>query len=117
MSMTFVLFEECLELKKLNSFALKKLQKLELENVSLENKCKESSSILKEFSVVKESSKVDVKTLTCDFEKSSAQLQSFTSSSKKIDNMLELNKLNTHAASSSETKLATAFVMSKCVLL
>lgn len=75
---------------KLNSSVFKKLPKLDLENQSLENKLKKSSNRQNELRVEKESLEVKVKTLTSDPEKCSAQLQSFTSSSKKIDNMLGL---------------------------
>lgn len=123
------MYVESLKLKKDNSFAIKKLHDLKLENESLEVKIEKSTRRLNKLRVEKESLKVEVKVkaLTSDLEKSSIQFQSSSSRSKIIDTMigsqkpygnrrdLGFNETNSHAASSSENKSLHASIKSKSV--
>lgn len=79
------MFEECPKLKKVNRFTFKKLNNLKLEKESLVAKLEESTRILNELRVEKESLDIiKVKSLMSNLEKSNTQLQYFSTDLRKL---------------------------------
>lgn len=79
-------------MKKINRAVFKKVNELELERERLISYLQESTKSLSELRLVNENLDAKVKTLTSDLEKSNIQHHSFMSGSKKLDNLLGLNK-------------------------
>ncbi|XP_022858736.1 girdin-like [Olea europaea var. sylvestris] len=115
-----LLFKESLKIKRVNKAMLKKVDELERKKERLAGDLQDSSKNLSELRCVNEKLEVKVRTLTSDLEKSNTQLQSFLSGTKKLDNLLGMNKLagnrqglgyikhDNNAASSSKTTFVLA---------
>ncbi|XP_022841852.1 uncharacterized protein LOC111365529 [Olea europaea var. sylvestris] len=86
------LFKESLKIKKVNKSLLKKLDELEREKEKLGGKLQESLKSGSELKCVNEKLEDNVKSLTSELEKSNAHLQTFISGTKKLDNLLGMNK-------------------------
>ncbi|XP_022843115.1 uncharacterized protein LOC111366633 [Olea europaea var. sylvestris] len=86
------LFKESLKIKKVNKSLLKKLDELEREKEKLGGKLQESLKSGSELKCVNEKLEDKVKSLTSELEKSNAHLQTFISGTKKLDNLLGMNK-------------------------
>ncbi|XP_022870860.1 uncharacterized protein LOC111390104 [Olea europaea var. sylvestris] len=80
------------ESKRLRRSLFKKVDELEREKEKITNDLQVSSKNLSELKCVNEKLEDRVKTLTCELEKSSTQLQSFVSGTKKLDDLLGMNK-------------------------
>ncbi|XP_022861288.1 uncharacterized protein LOC111381706 [Olea europaea var. sylvestris] len=87
-----LLFKESLKIKKVNKALFKKVDELERENEKITYDLQVSSKNLSELKYVNEKLEDTVKTLTCELEKSNTQLQSFVSGTKKLDDLLGMNK-------------------------
>ncbi|XP_022891832.1 uncharacterized protein LOC111406675 [Olea europaea var. sylvestris] len=87
-----LLFKESLKIKKVNKALFKKVDELERENEKITNDLQVSSKNLSELKCINEKLEDRVKTLTNELEKSSTQLQSFMSGTKKLDDLLGMNK-------------------------
>ncbi|XP_022841840.1 uncharacterized protein LOC111365516 [Olea europaea var. sylvestris] len=84
--------EESLKIKKVNKALFKKLDELEREKEKITYDLQVSSKNLSELKCVNEKLEDRVKILTCELEKSSTQLRSFVSGTKKLDDPLGMNK-------------------------
>ncbi|XP_022890228.1 uncharacterized protein LOC111405526 [Olea europaea var. sylvestris] len=87
-----LLFKESLKIKKVNKALFKKVDKLEREKEKITYDLQVSSKNLSELKCVNEKLEDMVKILTCELEKSNTQLQSFVSGTKKLDDLLGMNK-------------------------
>ncbi|XP_022883408.1 uncharacterized protein LOC111400215 [Olea europaea var. sylvestris] len=87
-----LLFKESLKIRKVNKALFKKVDELEREKEKITYDLQVSSKNLSELKCVNEKLEDRVKTLTCELEKSNAQLQSFVSGTKKLDDLLGMNK-------------------------
>ncbi|XP_022866024.1 uncharacterized protein LOC111385832 [Olea europaea var. sylvestris] len=86
------LFKESLKIKKVNEALLKKVDELEREKEKLGSKLQESLKSGSELKCVNEKLEDKVKSLTSELEKSNAHLQTFINGTKKLDNLLGMNK-------------------------
>ncbi|XP_022856135.1 uncharacterized protein LOC111377295, partial [Olea europaea var. sylvestris] len=86
------LFKESLKIKKVNKALLKKVDELEREKEKLGSKLQESLKSGSELKCVNEKLEDKVKSLTSELEKSNAHLQTFISGTKKLHNLLGMNK-------------------------
>ncbi|XP_022849834.1 uncharacterized protein LOC111371915 [Olea europaea var. sylvestris] len=87
-----LLFKKSLKIKKVNKALFKKVEELEREKEKITYDLEVSSKNLNDLKCVNERLEERVKTLTCELEKSNTQLQSFVSGTKKLDNLLGMNK-------------------------
>ncbi|XP_022877017.1 uncharacterized protein LOC111395263 [Olea europaea var. sylvestris] len=87
-----LLFKESLKIQKVNKALFKRVDELEREKEKITNDLQISSKNLSELKCVNEKLEDRVKTLTCELEKSITQLQSFVSGTKKLDDLLGMNK-------------------------
>lgn len=87
-----LLFKESLRIKKVNKALLKKVDELEREKEKLASNLQESLKNGSELKCVNEKLDDKIKTLTSELEKSNAHLQTFVSGTKKLDNILGMNK-------------------------
>lgn len=121
------IFEESLKLKKQNWSIFKKLHVFQLEKEGLLANLEESTCSVNELNVENKSLENKVKTLVNKLDKSNAQLRTFSSGSKKLDNLLRLNKTTgngegldynengSHVTTSSKTNFVLAYTKSKKV--
>ncbi|XP_022872302.1 uncharacterized protein LOC111391337 [Olea europaea var. sylvestris] len=115
-----LLFKESLRIKKVNKVLLKKVDEFEREKEKLASNFQDSLKSGSELKCVNEKLEEKIKTLTSELEKSNAHLQTFVSGTKKLDNILEMNKPagdrkglgyvegNTHVAGPSKTVFVSA---------
>ncbi|XP_022859009.1 uncharacterized protein LOC111379803 [Olea europaea var. sylvestris] len=78
--------------QKINNALFKKVDELERKKEKITYDLQVSSKNLSELKCVNEKLEDRVKTLTCELEKSNTQLQSFVSGTKKLDDLLGMNK-------------------------
>ncbi|XP_022862077.1 uncharacterized protein LOC111382364 [Olea europaea var. sylvestris] len=87
-----LLFKESLKIKKVNKTLLKKVDELEREKEKLASNLQDSLKSGSELKCVNEKLEDKIKTLTIELEKSNVHLQTFISGTKKLDNILGMNK-------------------------
>ncbi|XP_022841857.1 uncharacterized protein LOC111365533 [Olea europaea var. sylvestris] len=87
-----LLFKESFMIEKVNKALFKKVDELEREKEKITYDLQVSSKNLNELKCVNEKLEDKVKTLTCELEKSSTQPQSFVSGTKKLDDLIGMNK-------------------------
>lgn len=85
-------FKESFEIKKADKAPLKKVDELEREKERLIGDLQDSTNNLNELRCVNEKLEDKVKTLTSDLERSNTQLQSFLNGTRKLYNLLRMNK-------------------------
>ncbi|XP_022866044.1 uncharacterized protein LOC111385848 [Olea europaea var. sylvestris] len=87
-----LLFKESLKIKKVNKALFKKVDEFEREKEKITYDLQVSSKNLSELKCVNEILEDKVKTLICELERSNTQLQSFVNGTKKLDDLLGMNK-------------------------
>ncbi|XP_022867779.1 uncharacterized protein LOC111387454, partial [Olea europaea var. sylvestris] len=122
-----LLFKESLKIKKINKALFKKVDELEREKERHASNLQNSLKSVSELKCVNEKFEDKVKTLTSELEKSNAHLQTFISGTKKLDDILGMNKPtgdrkglgyvegNTHGAGPSKTVFISASRKSNAV--
>ncbi|XP_022891922.1 uncharacterized protein LOC111406778 [Olea europaea var. sylvestris] len=121
------LSRESLKIKNVNEALLKKVDELEREKERLASNLQDSLKSGSELKCINEKLEDKVKTLASELEKSNAHLQTFISGTKKLDNLLGMNKPvgdrrglgyvkgNTHVARPSKNVFVSASKKSNAV--